>query len=333
MPAARPAIQVPQPSRPNRSAGTRWVDALLVLMVLIWGVNYSVIKHAFAEIPPQPFNALRVLIASTVFLIAMWVTARRANTTPGLVSTTLYRHQRVTAADWRRLIWLGFVGHFIYQFCFVGGVDKTSVDNAALIIGVTPVAVAVMSAALGRERIGRLHWLGAAVSAFGIYFVVGNDLSFGGTTLQGDLMVMTSVACWSIYTTGASTLIARHSPLFVTGTTMVIGGIPYALVVMPQVLRVDWARVSDWTLVSLVLSALFALCLAYLIWYTAIQKIGPARTSMYSNLVPIAAMSVAAVWLGETITGRKLIGATAVLVGVLLTRLGKRAIVAVPLEE
>ena len=54
------------------------IDALLVLMVLIWGVNYSVIKRAFAEIPPQPFNALRLMLASSIFLIAIRVARNKA---------------------------------------------------------------------------------------------------------------------------------------------------------------------------------------------------------------------------------------------------------------
>jgi drug/metabolite transporter (DMT)-like permease len=302
-------------------------------MVLIWGVNYSVIKHAFAEIPPQPFNAIRLLIASSVFLAAMWTAARYGSDKPGSLSAVFYTQATVTTRDKWTLAWLGVVGHFIYQFCFVGGVAKTSVSNSALIIGVTPVAVAVISAAIGRERISRLHWLGAAVSACGIYFVVGHGWTFGGTSVEGDVLVMVSVACWAIYTAGASTLIQRHSALFVTGMTMLIGGIPYAITVMPQVWRVDWAHVSRWTLVSLPLSALFALNVAYLIWYTGIQKIGPARTSMYSNLVPIAAMTVAALWLGEPMTVVKLLGASAVLAGVVLTRLGRRTALAVPIEE
>ena len=77
--------------------------------------------------------------------------------------------------------------------------------------------VAIASAALGRERIGRLHWIGAAISMSGIYFVVGHGASFGGATVRGDLLMMVSVGCWAAYTLGASRLIARHSPLYVTG--------------------------------------------------------------------------------------------------------------------
>ena len=94
----------------------------------------------------------------------------------------------------------------------------------------------------------------------------------------------------------------------------------------------DWGSSVGWTWVSLVLSALLALNVAYLIWYTGVQKIGAARTSMYSNLVPIVAMTVAAVWLGEPLGAAKIFGATAVLSGVLLTRLGRKP-TEIPVED
>jgi drug/metabolite transporter (DMT)-like permease len=211
-------------------------------------------------------------------------------------------------------------------------VARTSVSNAALIIGATPVVVAVASALLGRERIAPLHWLGAAISITGIWVVVGRGASFGGSTLTGDLLIMVSVGCWAAYTIGASKLIARHSPLFVTGMTMAIGGVPYVALTFPQFLDLDWSSVSAFTWISLVLSALLALNVAYLIWYTGVQKIGAARTSMFSNLVPLVAMSFAAVWLGEPLSPVKLIGAAAVLSGVFLTRLGRKPS-AIPIEE
>ena len=74
---------------------------------------------------------------------------------------------------------------------------------------------------------------------------------------------------------------------------------------------------------ALVLSAWLALCLSYLIWYTGVQRLGPSRTSIYSNAIPIVALVTAAVWLHEPITATKAIGATAVLTGLFLTRLGR----------
>ena len=64
--------------------------------------------------------------------------------------------------------------------------------------------------------------------------------------------------------------------------------------------------------------------MAYTIWYAAVREIGSARTSVYSNLLPIVAMVTAYVWLREPLGADKLAGAAAVLAGVALTRLGRR---------
>ena len=130
----------------------RRFDALLVLMVLIWGVNYSVLKRAFPEIPPQPFNALRLVLASRVFLMAIRVTRGGGGRCRPSIFTPQCAHDALIAGS---CCGSGFVGHFGYQFCFVGGVATTSVSNGALIIGTTPVVVALVSALMGRERIGR----------------------------------------------------------------------------------------------------------------------------------------------------------------------------------
>lgn len=295
------------------------VDVALVCMVAIWGTNYSVMKLAFEEMPQQPFNALRMALAALVFAIAISVILHRA--ARGLSHPRMFfTHEPLTRADILAMGGLGLVGHFAYQLCFVGGVARTSVANSSLIIGATPVLVALIGAALGRERVSAMHWIGAAVSAAGIWIVVGSGAALGGDHLTGDLLVLASVLCWTIYTVGASSLLKRHSPLFVTGVSMAIGATLYVIVTLPQLGRVDWSLVSAWTWWALVFSSLLALCLSYLIWYGAVQKIGMARTSVYSNLVPVAAMSVATIWLGEPLTGRRLLGAALVLGGVALTR-------------
>ena len=307
------------------------MDALLHLMVLIWGANYSILKRAFEEIPPQAFNALRVGLASLVFLGVIRWTSWRGRRSHGL-SRIFYTPEPLTRRDRWNLLWVGLVGHLLYQSTFIGGLGQTSASNAALIIGATPIVVAVLSAGLRLERITRVHWLGVGVSMVGIYFVVGTGAGREGASWRGDLLVTFAVVCWAVYTLGSARLMARHSPLFVTGMTMAIGGVPYAVVMAPRVASVDWTRVSAWAWGAVVFSALFALCLSYLIWYAAVQRIGQSRTAMYSNLVPIAAMAVAAVWLGESISAGRMLGAAAVLVGVFLTRLGRGA-PAVPIEE
>lgn len=298
------------------------MDALLVLMVVIWGVNYSVLKRAFLEIPPPVFATLRLAIASAVYLAAIWV-ARRS--VPGGASTGLAAIFRtphaVTARDRRDLIWLGLSGHCLYQLFFVGGLARTTASNGALIFGTTPAVVALASALMGHERVGLVHWAGAALSGLGIYFVVGHGASLESATLVGDLMIGAGVVCWAAYTIGGIRLMARHSPLFVTGVSMAIGTVPYALISLPDFAGVRWAALSGAVWGALLFASLGAFCFCYLVWYAGVQRLGPSHTAMYSNAIPLVAMLVAALWLGEPLTVLKAAGAALVVSGVVLTRL------------
>jgi drug/metabolite transporter (DMT)-like permease len=117
----------------------------------------------------------------------------------------------------------------------------------------------------------------------------------------------------------------RHSPVGVTAASMLLGTLLYVPIVSGHLARVPWHAVSAITWIKLVYSSLFALCIAYTIWYAAVRRIGSARTSVYSNLLPIVAMMTAWLWLREPIGLTKLVGATAVLAGIALTRLASRA--------
>jgi len=304
------------------------LDALLLLMTIIWGSNFTVIKSAVRELDPQAFNGVRMIVASLAFLAVMGA-ARLFS--PSTTNTTFSSPARVTAVEWLQLFLLGVVGHVLYQFCFIGGLARTSVANGSLMLAITPVLIAGISAALGYERIGRSHWIGAAVSIAGIYLVVGRGFALGGQGLRGDLLMFGAACCWAIYTLGARPLMERHSPVAVTGLSMALGTLVYVPVVWPRLRAVDWSSVSAWSLGLTIYSALFALCVAYTIWYVAVRRIGSARTSAYSNLIPVVAMATAVLFLGEPIEVRKAIGAAAVLAGVAVTRAGSRA--DMPAEE
>jgi drug/metabolite transporter (DMT)-like permease len=300
----------------------RRIDGLLFLMAIIWGTNYVIIKHAFREIDPQAFNAIRMIVASTVFVLIM-VAVRNlpsANGAAGSIGSIFYTPSPVRGRDWLGLAGLGIIGQCLYQYWFVGGLAGTSVANAALILASTPVLIGFVSAAIGAERVTVVHWFGALLSLAGIYLVVGRGLSADGSTLRGDLTMFGAVCCWALYTMGSRPLMLRHSPVAVTGLSMAIGTAFYVPAVASHIRAVRWDDVSTGTWVAAVYSALFALCVSYTIWYSAVREIGSARTSVYSNVVPIVAMVTAVTFLGEPFDLRKGVGAAAVLIGVALTR-------------
>ncbi len=291
-------------------------------MTLIWGTNYAIVKNAFRSIDPQAFNAVRMILASMVFLAVMAAIrglppSRRPE---GSIAAIFYTPSPVTWRDWLGLAALGIVGQGLYQFLFVAGLARTSVANAALIAAAAPVLIALAGAAIGEDRVGPGHWLGALLSLGGIYIVVGRGLSIGGSTLAGDLTMFAAVCCWAVYTMGSRPLMIRHSPVAVTGLSMSMGTLLYVPAVLSHVRAVDWRLLDRGVWFAMVYSALFALCVSYTIWYAAVREMGSARTSVYSNLVPLVAMATAVLFLGEPLGVRKIAGAAAVLVGVALTR-------------
>jgi drug/metabolite transporter (DMT)-like permease len=302
------------------------IDALLLVMALIWGTNYSVIKSAFREVNPQAFNALRMAMASVAFMAVIGALQLRPlrSGTAG-VASIFQTPTRLSRRDVVELVALGIVGHFLYQYFFIGGLALTTVANSSLMLAATPVVIALMSAALGQERVGFRHMFGACLSLVGIYIVIGHNVTLHGRGVTGDLMMAVAVLCWAVYTLGARRLVSRHSPVGVTGMSMAIGTLLYVPVMWPHIRAVTWDAVSLMTWLSILYSAIFALCIAYTIWYAAVRQIGSARTSVYSNIIPLVAMATAVIFLGEPLTMTQVAGAATVLVGVALTRADKPA--------
>ena len=287
------------------------LDLWLLLMTFFWGSNFTVIKVALTEMPGPALNGLRMVIAAAVFVgIIAW-----REDLAGKV-------RAIPRGDWPTIIGLSIVGHAIYQYLFLAGVARTSASNSALIFGCTPITVSLLSAWLGHERPGWYRWVGTLVSLLGIYFVVGHGAQ-GTSSLIGDALIFGAMLCWAAYTVWSKPLLARHSPLFMTGVTMAIGTAVYAPFALLWLRGVEVGAISVGAWAGIVYSALFSLVAAYVIWYTAVQRMGGSRTSMYSNIVPLVAMAIAAVWLDEPVTASKIAGVVAVLGGVLLTRLDR----------
>ena len=107
------------------------------------------------------------------------------------------------------------------------GIERTSVSHAALIVGVVPVLVALMAAALGRGSTGPLAWLGFALALGGVGLVAGGG---SGASAAGDGLVLASVTLSAAAVTAQPRLLAGRDPVAVTAVQLGAG----ALVALPQ---------------------------------------------------------------------------------------------------
>jgi drug/metabolite transporter (DMT)-like permease len=285
-------------------------DLWLTFMVGIWGLNLTVLKWVFRDIPPLPFNAVRFLIASLAFVILIrWREGGRALLAP--------------ADDAWRIGGLGLLGHSAYQVCFVIGLSLSSATHAGLIFGTTPLVVALLSTLKGHERVDWPIWAGLVCSVTGVALTVGARQSQSGRSLSspgGDALLLLAVLCWALYTVYSKPMLGRYSPLRLTGLTLVAGTVPLLFLAAPRFQRTDWGAVRACSWAGVLYSALLALVLCYWIWYRSVARVGNARTAVYSNLVPVVGPSLAAWLLREPISGRLGLGALFILAGITLTR-------------
>ncbi len=293
--------------QPVLFAGLTAIDLTMLLVVVIWGANFSIVKSALTEIPPLAFATLRFATASVILLVFMlWHEGKRA--LPD--RRTLWK-----------LTWVGIIGNTIYQALFTYSLTLTTAANGSLIIATTPALVALAAAMLKIERIRRVMAVGIALAIGGVVLVVAErGLALGGRGLLGDLLMLGAAICWTIYTLGVRTLGQGLSPLAITTWTMITGVPGMLLVSLPDWSTVAWSHVSLQAWLALAYATLLALVLAYVLWNNSVRVAGSARTAIYGCAIPLVAALIAWPLIGEQPTWVQGIGGVLIISGVLLTR-------------
>lgn len=310
---SKPATPGPvSPQNNENSARLGVTDLFMLLTVFIWGFNFSVLKIALKEFTPGSFNGPRLAIASLLLLLILRL--KEGTIAP-------------PRGDLLNLIILGVIGNTCYQYLFINGIYRTSASTASMILTMTPILIAVLSAVFIKERIHWIGWLGILTSFFGLYFVIfGNSsgVSFGGNILSGNLMILFGNLFWAIYTVFSKPLLDRMSPLRLTAWTLTFGTLFYLPLTAREIVTQSWGSLSARSLAALLFSAVFSIALSYLFWYSSVRRVGNTKTGIYSNITPVLTVIFAQLILGERLSLTKAIGALVIILGFYLTRFGYR---------
>jgi len=309
----KPATPVPvSPQNNENSARLGATDLFMLLAVLIWGFNFSVVKIALKEFTPGSFNGPRLTIAS--LLLLLFLRLKEGTIAP-------------PRGDFLRLLVLGVVGNTFYQFLFINGIHRTSASTTSLILTMTPILIALFSAVFIRERIHWVGWVGILTSFFGLYFVVFENsagVSLGEKALSGNMMILFGNLFWAIYTVFSKPLLERMSALRLATLTLSFGTLFYLPLTAREIAALDWGSLSARSWAALAFSAVFAIAISYVIWYSSVKRVGNTKTGIYSNITPVLTVFFAQLFLGERIGLTKVIGALVIILGFYLTRFGHR---------
>ena len=295
-------------SAPAQKSRFSAVDLLLVGMSFVWGINFSIVKGALIDFSPLSFNAVRFGTSSLILLSLLWIRERSLS---------------IKRKDVGYFIMLGLIGNTAYQLFFINGIALTTATNSSLIIATTPIFIVLFSAALHVEKITSRIVQGVILSFVGIVMIIlgsGKTLNFTEQSWIGDLLTIANPICWGSYTVLSKPMLKEYSPLKLTAITMAIGTVPLLLVSAPSLSTENWAAISANSWLGLAFSAVFAIAIGYVLWYTGVNRIGTSRTALYENLVTVFAVASAWVLLSESMTAIQIIGAVLVFVSLYVAR-------------
>ncbi len=295
----------------REDTGAGRAELWLLVLVVIWSVNFSVLKVGLAAFEPYSFNALRFVLAAVFLTGALYLRG-------GLILPD--------REDLARVVALGLLGHVIYQLLFINGMDLTRAGNASLMLATAPVYTALFSKLAGHERVGLVTGAGMVATLAGVGLVIGSGggpLSFSSNTVLGDLLVMGAAILWAAYTVGARKIVRKYGALTLMVWTLWVGSACLVAIGTPQLLAMEPASPGAWAAVAY--AGLLGIGVGQLLWYRGVKLIGSTRTAVYQNVVPIGAIAVAWAWLDEVPNAGQLVGAAVVVGGVAVVRRSMRA--------
>jgi O-acetylserine/cysteine efflux transporter len=278
--------------------------ALALGVVLIWGVNFVVIKIGLRDLPPVLFTALRFLFAALP--LALFVKRPRTS--------------------WQLVLAYGMF-QFALQFTLLFSGIKLGLPAglASLVIQLQAFFTIALAVLLLGERPRLVQLLGAAVALTGMALVAVN--LDGKATLIGFVLVVLGGVCWALAN------IATKKMGQVDALSLVVWG---ALVATPPLLLASWlmegapawqaaAQAFTWrTLLAVLFQSYPNTILGFGIWSLLMRRYAAATIAPFSLLVPVAGMTSAALILGEQLQWWKVCAGLLVLSGLALNQFGAR---------
>ena len=302
------------PDAPLLSRQPDWIaDAGLLFVVLVWGLNFAVIKVPLEVMDPFTVNLFRFTVALvTLGFLHGWMARQRGEAFTEAV--------RMAPGA---VIGLGLLAHVVYQTGFILGIDRLTAGMGALLMATAPLWTALIGHIGGVDRLRPRAWLGVALGLAGAVVVVlarprGAELA---GTLTGIALLMAGAFAWATFTVLSKPILQRGvSPLGLTFWGLLFAFPVLVAMGVPGLVSVEWSRAGWGVWAALVFSGALSIGVAYAIWNLAVRKIGPSRTGLYSNLVPFAGVASGAAMLGEAIVPLQLAGGALVIAGLVVMR-------------
>jgi drug/metabolite transporter (DMT)-like permease len=276
----------------------RLVFPALIAAGILWGITVPLSKLALAWMAPGWLAFARFALAGAMLML---VSRRRlgAAVSPAIL---------VTGG-------IGYGGSVLLQNF---GIQRTSVTHAALLIGATPVLIAIIAAALRHSVARPLAWSGFAMSLVGVGFIASGQGS--GSTLGGDGLVMAAQLISACFTVSQARLLRGRDPIAVTGLQLMAA----AVMVLPIAIATE-PRMAGPVSVSALLATI-GLVVAGTVGPTALFAFGQSRVAAdvagaFLNIEPLVGALLGMALFADPLGPIQVAGGAAIVTGIALSTL------------
>jgi drug/metabolite transporter (DMT)-like permease len=275
---------------------------MLLGTVSLWALNFTVSKYILDEgFRPLAYSSARYACAALVFvaITLVWEGSLRIGTTqlPLVLACTVLL--------------------FANQLSFVYALKFTTATTVALLFGTLPIFTAILARGSGVEHLSARFWAAAVLSFGGVALVAigsGGDLS---SNLKGDALAVSGSITWAGYSVAISPLMRRYSPFRLSAVFLAAVTLPLVLAGSQQLANQSF-HFGALVWLGFAFAVLGPLVTTNLLWFTAIDRVGPSRASLFANLQPFLAALIALLLLSETITTVQVVGGLAIGGGIVL---------------
>lgn len=277
--------------------------------VILWGFSFIATKVALREVHPFTLLTLRFGIGGFLLLLVQLQKDKRFLKT-------------FSSKDWFSIAFLAIIGISGHTLLQAYGLLYTTAINTGWIIAIMPIFITIAARLFLGEAITARKIIGILVGFFGIFLVISKGVfsfslfCFGSTF--GDLLVLISVLTWTAFTVGGRGFLSRFSPLAAITPIMIVG----CLIILPFTwLKWEWNSLSHLSLsgwMGILFLGIFCSGLAYLFWYSALEKKDSSIVGVYLYLEPFVTLIGVYFLLDEEIQWITLIGGGMILLGVYL---------------
>lgn len=278
-----------------------------LVVTFLWSTSWVLIKIGLDEIPPLTFAGLRYALAFLLLVPAL--------TRPGVRQTVA----RLPRRDWALLLALGVVMYTLTQGAQFLALDRLPAQTTSLVLSLSPVAVALLGAALLGERpkplqgIGVLLFLaGALTFLYPVAFPAGQAIGLG-------------IAVMGLLANAGASVLGRHvnrsAKLPAAAVTLVSMGAGAILLLavgigtqgLPDLSLRGWAIVGWLAAVNT--------AFAFTLWNRTLQKLSAMESSIVNNTMLIQIAVLARIFLGESMNARQVVGLVLAAAGTLVVQL------------